>query len=380
MSGMKLVTNDATDEDYWTKEDSQRMAQESLDFIKSYVVMTREEDYHFLVLWAAHTWIFDLFDSTPYLSISSVTMGSGKTTLFNVLTDLAYYPLSAVSINSANLFRLIDERPLTLLLDEVDAKGIDKSLLQIVNSGYKRGAKVLRLNNKQKPKEYTTYCPKAFAGIGQTLQPTIRDRSVEIWLHKATKAEIARVKHHKQAEAKIEAQSIRDAMSLWVDYFRVPEQVRMPSWLSGRTGDIWEPLFAIANDWGGPWPKRAEAAAKLLAVKDEEDEADPNIRLLADVREVFGQRQKIFVQDLLDGLLGLPDPLYEGPALDTLRHLTRQLRTTFGVQTSTLRIGPRQNKGYSRSDFSDLWDRYLAGQVITPEPRGRAVRPAKAVK
>jgi len=69
---------------------------------------------------------------------------------------------------------------------------------------------------------------------------------------------------------------------------REPE---LPDELDDRAADNWEPLLAIADHAGGPWPERARATALLLSGgrADSAETGDAGVQLLADVRAVFSE-------------------------------------------------------------------------------------------
>src|SRR5205807_3252006 len=45
----------------------------------------------------------------------------------------------------------------------------------------------------------------------------------------------------------------------------------IPPGFDNRAGDVWGPLFAIADAYGGDWPHRARAAARALVQHEERD-------------------------------------------------------------------------------------------------------------
>ena len=83
----------------------------------------------------------------------------------------------------------------TLLVDEVDAifgnKSPREELRGILNAGYRRGAVAHRMggSNNTELQDFSVFCPKAFAGIGDCLPDTIADRSIPIRLKRRTRDE-----------------------------------------------------------------------------------------------------------------------------------------------------------------------------------------------
>ena len=56
-----------------------------------------------------------------------------------------------------------------------------------------------------------------------------------------------------------------------------------------RQGDLWRPLFAIAEVAGGDWIDRCEAAMEAFAPEEEEDLSEGEC-LLRDIHTVFVER------------------------------------------------------------------------------------------
>jgi hypothetical protein len=89
------------------------------DYVSKYVVLTAEQRCA-IVLWAAHTWAVDASEVSPYLSVTSAVMRSGKTQLVGTLRYVVAEPWVAIQPTEAILFRRVDQLRPTLFLDEVD--------------------------------------------------------------------------------------------------------------------------------------------------------------------------------------------------------------------------------------------------------------------
>ena len=229
-----------------------------------------------------HTYAFKSWGATPYLAITSPTARAGKTRLFEVLEAVVAGPWRVVDATPATMFRYVDAFEPTMLLDEVDSAEISNHLRAILNSGYRAGATVPRME-KGEIVEFSTYCPKAFAGIGDALPTTLADRSIEIKVERRAPHE--HVEPWKRNRAWDEAEAMRP------DLERVAAEIREeapgidlgPSEAhNDRAVETWEPLLVIANLAGEEWPERAAAAAKKLL--ESKGEPDPGVRLLADIR------------------------------------------------------------------------------------------------
>jgi hypothetical protein len=86
--------------------------------------------------------------------------------VFKVARRLVRSPFVVVDPSPAAIFRGIDGRMPTLLIDEADMLKEGTQLKTILNSGFEPGSPVARAG-----KEYSTYCPKAFSGIAGDKQP-----------------------------------------------------------------------------------------------------------------------------------------------------------------------------------------------------------------
>jgi hypothetical protein len=222
-------------------------------FIRRFVVLD-DVQADAVTLWTAHTHVFDAFGCTPYLAISSPEKRSGKTRLLEVLELLVREPLPTANISDAALFRVIDARQPTLLVDEVDAvfgkKSQREELRGIINAGYRRGATTHRMGgaNNTTLQTFSVYCPKAFAGIGDCLPDTITDRAIPIRLRRRTRD--ASVERFRLREVQPEGHALRDQLAAWLEpHFDhlADSRPQLPDEIDDRAQDVWEPLLAIAE-------------------------------------------------------------------------------------------------------------------------------------
>jgi hypothetical protein len=259
-------------------------------------------------LWVAHTYVFDVFGSTPYLAITSAEKRSGKTRLLEVLALIARDPLPTANISDAALFRIIDEKQPTLLIDEVDAifgrKSPRDELRGIINAGYRSGATTHRMGgaNNTQLQTFSVYCPKAFAGIGDCLPDTIADRSISIRLRRRTRE--SAVERFRLRDVTPEGERLRDRLASWLEPQRdylYESRPDLPEELDDRAQDVWEPLLAIA-DLGG-W-RNAKAAAVALSSGEERSDDSITAQLIRDASSVFlaNQDEPLKTSDLLDAL------------------------------------------------------------------------------
>jgi hypothetical protein len=142
--------------------------------------------------------------------------------------------------------------------------------------------------------------------------------------------------------------------------------------LEDRAADTWEPMVAVADLAGGQWPRAArKAAVSLTSDRDAGDEASLHTRLLADCRIAFQDADALPTSELLDRLKDDPEAPWatHGPSGLSAMKLGNLLRD-FEIRSSNIRFTTGQAKGYTRSDFTDAWNRYCPEPKTTSEGEG----------
>jgi hypothetical protein len=334
-------------------------------FLTRYVAFPSEHEPVAIALWVAHAHRVELFETSPILAITSAEKQSGKTRLLDCLELLVPHPFRCVIPSEAVVYTVLAQRPRrTMLLDEADAifgprtSERYEGLRAILNAGNRQGTPVLRVKlegHRREVDEFDVYGPKAIAGIGK-LPDTVADRAIPIRMKRRAPSEP--VARFRRRSAQAEASSI--AMPK-VDVADVAG-VAVPQELPDRAADGWESLLAIADAASGTWPSRARTAAVALS-SEQEAEFSTGVRLLADIRDIFGEDgDHLATINLLADLHELEDaPWGEwyGKPL-TARGLARLLEP-FGVYPLKKRLKGDEShfRGYFRSEFEDVWRRYL---------------------
>jgi hypothetical protein len=191
-----------------------------------------------LTLWTAHTHVQGAADCTPYVWIHSAEKESGKTRTEEVAFHLVRDGVRASSVSASAIFRLIDARHPTLLVDEVDAifapKSEQEDLRSILNAGYERGNPVYRsvaVGKAWDATPFDAFCPKMLAGIENGRLPdTLASRSIPIRLQRKRKGEPSVSKFRKRSDPP-RLQALRTALASWA----TEETVRSPSGRLPRT-------------------------------------------------------------------------------------------------------------------------------------------------
>ncbi|MCH7749429.1 MAG: DUF3631 domain-containing protein, partial [Acidobacteria bacterium] len=161
--------------------------------------------------------------------------------------------------------------------------------------------------------------------------------------------------------ARVQAEPIYAALVAWGATAIEPLRAArpdLPDALNDRAQDVWEPLLAIADLAGGPWPDRARDAAQALMGEVSDDNI--NIELLHDIRRVFDEQSAVFIGST--ELVGYLAKLDSRPWADwkkgrpiTTRAVADRLKL-FGIVPKPNTQGTA--RGYDRSSFDDAWTRY----------------------
>jgi hypothetical protein len=337
-------------------------------FLSRFLVMSAD-GLRVLTLWVFHTWAFEAAETTPYISIRSPERESGKTRVIEVTSLITRRPEQVADASISALFRSIEKFKSTLMFDEVDGifKGRDedsKDLKRLLNSGYRIGAKVLRtVGDRHEPKRFSTFSPKLLAGIGG-LPDTLESRCVPITMQRRLPDEQAERLRLRvvRPEAEALAERLNDVASSCVpaltDAF--PE---IPDELGDRAADCAEPLLTIADYAAGQWPVLARKSLVALQGGHTLEDESTSTRLLADIRTVFGDRDRISSRELLDGLHALEEAPWGdwfGRPLSAAK-LNRLLHD-FSIHSRTVRLDEKTPKGFHREQFDDAWARYLQSE------------------
>lgn len=336
-------------------------------FIGRFVSYPSPEAQTAHALWIAHAHLMDLWDSTPRLAFLSPEPGSGKSRALEVTALLVPRPVETVNATPAYLFRKVaDPAGLpTLLYDEIDTvfgpKAKDNEDVRgMLNAGHRKGAFAGRCVIRGKAietEELPAYCAVALAGLGN-LPDTITTRSVIIAMRRRAPDEV--VEPFRDRTQRREAVPILSALASWAETISHIAFPVMPHGIADRDADVWEALIAVADLAGGDWPARARAAAVALVVASKAKSPSLGIRLLADIRAVFGTADQLATAALLEALNAMEDAPWgdlKGKALES-RGLARML-SRYDVKPCKLRLGVTTANGYRRADLHDTWQRYV---------------------
>ncbi|WP_225732297.1 MULTISPECIES: DUF3631 domain-containing protein [unclassified Nocardia] len=321
-----------------------------------------------VVLWVATTHLTAAFEYAPRLVLRSAEKRSGKSRALEVIDALVYKPLRAVNATVPFIFRsLTADPPPTLLFDECDtifgSKKVaeqNEDLRGLLNAGFQRGLTFGRVvGPNHKPQEFNTFAMAALAGIGR-MPDTIEDRAVVIEMKRRKSTE--KVSPYRTRRDRPPLDQLRETLAAWADSVREELDGYEPDDLGveDRAADVWEPLISVADMAGGTWPKlaRSAAVAMVAAAEAADESTSTNLRLLADIREIFTTSGEVFLKSavLCAKLCALDESPWQAFDFNPSK-LGHRLRE-YGIKTD-FRDSYKTERGYRLDTFVDAFERYL---------------------
>lgn len=334
--------------------------------VRRYTVLS-EADSILTALWVAFTHLYHLFGIAPNLAVTSPEKRCGKTNFMIFLSRLCRAPYSTSNMSEAAIYRRIEQEKPTLLMDEADTFLVkNKSMIGILNSGYKRKMGFTERVGKNGLEKMTTFCPKAIAMIGE-MPETLKDRSIHIRLERKSPDEKVETVPEQGPD---ELSLLCSRLVRWAtDNSKAVARVK-PEALgvnNDRAEDNAKPLLAIASIMGGNWLERAQTAFKAHADADDKT-LSRGEWLLTDTARAFALsgRTQLLTVELLGYLLTQEEAPWStfshGRAMKA-RDLASMFKQ-FGISSTQMRHGNGQvGRGYLREQFTQAFARYVKTKV-----------------
>lgn len=325
--------------------------------IERFVAFNNPHHARVIALWVLHTWVFDTAYVTPYIYVSSIDPGAGKTTLMETVQDVARNAEIQAGVTPAAIYRsLIEETP-TYIIDETDAiwsGAKNETLRRVINSGYKYNG-YERIFVDGESVRVPTFCPKMLGGIDNGQLPaTIADRSIRVRLRKLSGDELAQ-RHIQERNMKRLArdgsiESLQKALSQWanIETTETLNDTDVPriEGLSARQWEITQPLVEIASLFG----KDVQDAAResIVAVFQGEVDETPEIAMLRKIRSLFEDTgaDRLPAAEIAEVTGYTPDRM-------------GRVLSKFGVKSRPMKIAGEVVRGYFAVEFESAFDNYL---------------------
>lgn len=370
--------------------------------ITTYKEMIDFQDPSFFIyaaLWNFGTYCHRIFESFPYSFYNGPT-GTGKTRTMEVVEQTGFNAILSPNMSPSALFRTVESRAPTLLMDETEtlhSSDASQEIRQLVLSGYKKGAAVMRVEQTKDggftTETYGTYCPKSFANI-RGLDDVLANRCITNLMTRSKNKGVMTAKLSTR-DRRIKWQQIRDQTYLLIfKYWRRICEItenhadkEIVEGVDGRPLELWGPIFILAelfeeNGCVDLQDTITELALKQVEAMLEAFRDSPEgqiIRALKDLLTEGGMRENFYpFQDLMPFVarqatfaeLGTDEAGIEvevkirKPRWLTPPYLTRKLRL-LGVDNYK-GYGSGRSFNLSRAILVDLWERYM-GSWTEPE-------------
>jgi hypothetical protein len=204
-------------------------------------------------MWIVGTHLTESFDYYGYLFLHSPVPACGKSLVLEILDALVRGSDGVlIEPTKATLFRTANGS--TQLLDEVDSLVNASDLRSVLNQGFKKNGKVVRMEpdgtGKFVKASFPVYAPRALAGIGLRIlpRPTL-ERTFALAMKKKTKDETR--ERFQGRIALPEAKALKTAIEAWAKENQAAAELAYQGGFgfldcfSDRTIDVSLPLVAV---------------------------------------------------------------------------------------------------------------------------------------
>lgn len=351
-------------------------------FITDYCHFADPEIVRPLSLWIAATYLFEAFDSFPYLVITARVKRAGKTRLSELIGFTCSMPMNVAGASAPSLFRAVKDTKPTIIWDEAEQLSSESASLvrTFINVGYRKGQTIPRTDGKYGIIQWPTYCPKIFVLIGDVYD-TLRDRSIICEMQRGEPKKRFSYETAKTEGAEI-AEEIRQLVAENLEAIQdAYENTDLP-FLTDRDAEIWRAIFAIGsvldrdNDGINLLSRIATDMAtektadvkKYGYVNQEEQEKivqreEYARKLLSDMLNITSKLKAIESNRAIAALKEItiaPWRKYQGTGIDM--NMLADLLGIFELRPKVCRVGEKVFRGYTRKDILSCAKKYKVTQ------------------
>lgn len=239
-----------------TMADLFRKVKSTIDF---YMDFEDKRVYDLLSTFIIYTYFYPLFHHAPVLQLWGEAK-TGKTKICNLLAAMAFNTLNSANISEATVFRVIEGRRATILLDESEdlmSSERGKAVCNLLLAGYSKSGETFRQektsDDRYKTANYKVFGPKVIANISGVSLVPLFSRTIRV----ITSGALNKAKANRDVDVEdpmfmaIRGLMYRSAltMSRYVIESRnnLPDTLHNGSVLNDRTRGIWEGMLTIAH-------------------------------------------------------------------------------------------------------------------------------------
>jgi hypothetical protein len=232
-------------------------------FIKRAYLLNRDLDAKIMAYYALLTWLYDCFNTIPYLRAMGEA-GAGKSELMRRVGLVCYRLMVANGAGTAaSLFRSVERYRGTVFIDEADLQKSDASndIVKFLNLGAMKHNPIWRLeeviiDGKKDFQErmYTTFCPKLIAMRRDFWDDAVGSRSLTFKIQPRETFELLKYKIPLEVnnDMRARALALRNLLLRWRLEQWQSEIPVDPTYydidISSRLNQVTGPLMAVAKD------------------------------------------------------------------------------------------------------------------------------------
>jgi len=288
--------------------------------IHYYMDFMDERHYDIFACFIIYTYFYPLFNGAPIIQLWG-EFQTGKTKLCALMEAMAFNPINSANISSSSVFRLVESRRATVLLDESEELATAERTKEIRNmllAGTGKSGETYRqekmLDDSFQTRSFKVFSPKVIANIAGIDVPALQSRVIRV----VTTGTADKSKRSREVEQEDDRwQVIRN--QLYRVCLKRHEEVlesrhHLPAHdLSGRSLIIWQGLLSIANLCGKEIWKSITSYAKenkeYIDSEIEDDVAKPRQLLKSLMKLVDGKSENFYTPEELLEHLGRTVPL-----------------------------------------------------------------------
>ena len=236
------------------KADPFLMFQEVKVIYDSYLDFKEPYTSEVLTLWTIGTYIYPVFESYPYIALTG-EKESGKTKTLNVAEKLCFNAVYSSDMSPSLLFRIVEGSSCTILIDEAERlrdPKLSQDFRLLLNAGYKRGGRAHRSKPETfDPQSFEVYSPKMIANI-KGLEEVLEARCIQFTMlrtkdiGKANKVVTESSEDWSHTRHLLYTCGLTFFQEIRESYLSDIETKKIRA-ISGREGELWHPLLAIAK-------------------------------------------------------------------------------------------------------------------------------------
>jgi len=261
-----------------------------------------ERHYDLFACFIIYTYFYPLFNGAPIIQLWG-EFQTGKTKLCALLEAMCFNPINSANISSSSVFRLVESRRATVLLDEsedVSTSERTKEIRNMLLAGTGKSGETFRqekmLDDSFRTQSFKVFSPKVIANITGIDIPALQSRVIRM-VTTGTSNKSKRNMEVDQEDTRwigIRNQLYRMCLTRYNEVLEARHHLPEHK-LAGRTLTIWQGILAIASLCSKKvWENLhsyADENKEFIDSEIEEDTAKPKMLLKCLIELTNGQKE-----------------------------------------------------------------------------------------